>query len=140
MAATPTPPAPVTDRATEPRIPRNDKRDVQALLSALQPLFNLRGSRSIPLPYATTFLMVAFDEGKGVNAYARAFGMHRSKMSRYLRDIGSRSRSGGPGLGLVTVEPHPDDPVRTQVLLTAKGRSIANEIFQQLRGAGRREH
>jgi len=110
---------------------------VQTLLWALKPFLDLRRSRSIPLPFATTFLMVAIDEGNGVNAYARAVGIHRSIMSRYLRDIGARSRNGGPGLGLVSVEQHPDDPVRTQVFLTAKGRVIANKVFSQLQKLSR---
>ncbi len=109
----------------------DDKRAIQGLLWALKPLANLRGS--IPLPFVTTFLMVALDEGKGVNSYARALGIHRAAMSRYLRDIGDRARNGGPGLGLVTIEQDPTDPRKSQVFLTAKGRSIAKEIFQQLR-------
>jgi DNA-binding MarR family transcriptional regulator len=112
-------------------ITQSDKRTTQALLWALKPLTNLRGS--IPLPYVTSFLMVAADEGKGVNAYARAMGIHRAAMSRYLRDIGDRARNGGPGLGLVTVESDPADPVRSQVFLTPKGRSIARQIFRQIR-------
>jgi DNA-binding MarR family transcriptional regulator len=105
-------------------------------LWALKPLVNLRSS--IPLPFVTSFLMVALDEGKGVNAYARALGIHRAAMSRYLRDIGDRSRNGGPGLGLVTVEDHPTDRQRSQVFLTAKGRSIAKEVFRQIRRADSR--
>ena len=80
-----------------------EKQTLQSLLWALKPLSNLRGS--IPLPFATVFLMIALDEGHGVNAYARAMGIHRAAMSRYLRDIGARARNGGPGLGLVTVRP-----------------------------------
>jgi len=83
--------------------------------------------------------MVALDEGKGVNAYARALGVHRATMSRHLRDIGARARNGGPGLGLVTVEKHATDPLKSQVLLTAKGRSIAKKIFVQMRRASARE-
>jgi DNA-binding MarR family transcriptional regulator len=113
------------------------KTAVQTLLWALNPFLDLRRSRSIPLPFATTFLMVAIDEGKGVNAYARDVGIHRSIMSRYLRDIGARARNGGPGLGLVSVEQHPDDPVRTQVFLTAKGRVIAHKVFSQLQKLSR---
>jgi hypothetical protein len=40
----------------------NDKRTIQVLLWALKPIANLR--RSIPLPYALTFLTVALQEGK----------------------------------------------------------------------------
>src|SRR5579863_5611990 len=108
-----------------------DKRAARALLWALKSLSNL--SRTMPLPFVTAFLMVALDEGKGVNAYARALGIHRSAMSRNLRAIGDRARNGGPGLGLVTVQPHRSDRLRTQVFLTSKGRSIVKEIFRHLR-------
>ncbi len=104
---------------------------MQCLLWALKPLVNLRGS--IPLPYAIVFLLVALDEGNGVSSYARALGIHRWRMSRYLRDIGSRARNGGPGLGLVTVEHDPADPRWSKVVLTAKGRAVAEEVFQQMR-------
>ena len=46
----------------------SDKRVIQTLLWAIKPLSNLR--RSIPLPYAVTFLTVALDEGKPVGTYA----------------------------------------------------------------------
>ncbi len=126
-----TSPAPAEASPADQNITPSDKRTTQALLWALKPLSNLRGS--IPLPFVTSFLMVAADEGKGVNAYARAMGIHRAAMSRYLRDIGDRARNGGPGLGLVTVEDDPSDPVRSQVFLTPKGRSIAKQIFRQIR-------
>jgi hypothetical protein len=123
----------VTDRAVDPPAKKQShKRDVQSLLWALKPLTDLRDS--IPLSYVTTFLMVALDEGKGVNAYARAVGTVRSSMSRRLREIGGRAKNGGPGLGLVKVEPHPTESQRRQVFLTKKGRSVSNNIFQRLRG------
>jgi hypothetical protein len=121
----------MADQSSDSRIGPSDKRAIQTLLWALKPLVNLRGS--IPLPFVTTFLMVALDEGKGVGNYASAIGVSRFAMSRYLRDIGNRARNGGPGLGLVTIEPHPIDPRRRQVFLTAKGRSVANDVFQQMR-------
>jgi DNA-binding MarR family transcriptional regulator len=108
-----------------------EKKALQSLLWALKPLSNLRGS--IPLPFATVFLMIALDEGHGVNSYARAMGIHRSAMSRYLRDIGARARNGGPGLGLVTVKPHGGDQRRYEVLLTPKGRSIIKQIVRHIR-------
>ncbi len=108
-----------------------EKKALQSLLWALKPLSNLRGS--IPLPFATVFLMIALDEGHGVNAYARAMGIHRSAMSRYLRDIGARARNGGAGLGLVTVKPHRGDQRRHEVLLTPKGRSIIKQIVRHIR-------
>ncbi len=121
----------MTGLGSKPPIRQSDKRVIQTLLWALKPLTNLRGS--IPLPYVTIFLMVALDEGKSVSAYARTLGVKdRRIMSRYLRVIGERARSGGPGLGLVTVEKHPSHS-RARVLLTAKGRSVAQAILQQMR-------
>ena len=108
-----------------------DKKITRALLWALKPLTNLR--RPVPLPFLTSFLMVALDEGKGVNAYARALGIHRAAASRNLHAIGDRARNGGPGLGLVTIQTHPADPLRTRVSLTPKGRLIARQVFRQLR-------
>jgi DNA-binding MarR family transcriptional regulator len=132
MAEAPPSPAPTpVTRSPSDSITLNDKRATRALLSALKPLNNLR--RPVPLPSLTAFLMVVLDEGRGVNEYARAVGIHRAAMSRNLHAIGGRARNGGPGLGLVSVQPHPANPVRSQVFLTLKGRSIAKEIFRQLR-------
>ncbi len=117
--------------ALDRSITRSDKIAAQALLWALRPLSNLH--RPMPLPFMTAFLMVALDEGKGVNDYARAVGIHRAAMSRNLHAIGDRARNRGPGLGLVTIEPHPANPIKSRVFLTAKGRSIADQMFQQLR-------
>jgi DNA-binding HxlR family transcriptional regulator len=127
------PPTAVISSASDFSISQHDKKATRALLWALKPLSNLR--RPVPLPSLTAFLMVVLDEGRGVNEYARAVGIHRAAMSRNLHAIGGRARNGGPGLGLVTVQPHPTHPIRSQVFLTPKGRSIAKGIFRQLRKA-----
>jgi len=113
-----------------------DKRVVQTLLWALKPLANLR--RSIPLPYAITFLTVALEEGKPVGAYARELHFNRYVMSRYMQCIGEKSRSGGPGLGLVTVKGTTGYPTRTEAFLTEKGRKVADQVFSQMAQRTRR--
>jgi DNA-binding MarR family transcriptional regulator len=110
---------------------RSERRTLEELLWALKPFANLRGG--IPLRYVTTFLTVALDEGKGVNAYARGMGVHRALMSRSLRDIGERARNGGPGLGLVKVVRDPASAQRRKVLLTEKGRVLLPLITRCLR-------
>jgi hypothetical protein len=109
----------------------SDKRVIQTLLWAIKPLSNLR--RSIPLPYAVTFLTVALDEGKPVGTYAYELDFNRYVMSRYMQCIGDRARNGGPGLGLVTVKRTEGYPTRTEVFLTDKGRAVAAEGFRNLR-------
>ena len=108
-----------------------DKRVIQTLLSALRPLSSLR--RSIPLPYALTFLTVALDEGKPVGVYAREMDFNRWVMSRYLQCIGDRGRNGEAGLGLVTIKRIQGYPTRTKVFLTDKGRAVAAQVFRNLR-------
>ena len=135
MPVSPTPESPrEVPRKRKLRRPRfnDDPRwIIQCLFWTLKPLSNL--SRSIPLQYVTAFLMVALDEGRGVGTYARALGMHRWTMSRYLNAIGPRGRNGGPGLDLVTIKHDPSDPRWTEVFLTPKGRAVADEIFKQMR-------
>ena len=109
----------------------SDKRVVQTLLRALKPLSNLR--RSIPLPYAITFLTVALEEGKPVGAYARELDFNRYVMSRYMQCIGDNARNGSAGLGLVTVKRTEGYPSRTGVFLTEKGRAVAAQVFGNLR-------
>lgn len=103
-----------------------ERKQVLALAAALKPFLLLRAS--IPLPYVTTFLQVALDQGKGVNEYARAAGLDPRIVSRYFRDIGGRSRSGGPGLGLVEVRSHPTEKLKKQVFLSKKGRNIVDYV------------
>jgi len=108
-----------------------DKLAVRTLLSALKPLSTLRGS--IPLPYAVAFLAVAMDEGKHVGAYARELNLNRYVMSRYMRCIGRQARNGDAGLGLVAVRRTLKYPTRTEVVLTKKGRVVAEQVFRSLR-------
>jgi hypothetical protein len=115
-------------------IPPTDKRVIQTLLWALKPLSNLR--RSIPLPYAITFLTVALEEGKPVGAYARELDFNRWVMTRYLQCIGDKARNGNAGLGLVTIKRTKGYPTRTEVFLTEKGRAVAAQVFGNLRRLG----
>jgi hypothetical protein len=109
-----------------------DKRVIQTLLWALKPLDNL-SPRSIPLPYAITFLTVALDEGKPIGAYARDLDFDRFVMTRYIQCIGDKGRHGKDGLGLVTVKRTDTSPTRTEVYLTDKGRALATQVFGSLR-------
>ena len=78
-----------------------DKRIIQSLLLALEPVSNLRGP--VPLRLVTAFLTVATNEGKGVSEYARCLGIHRATTFRFIHELTDRSRHGGPGLGLISI-------------------------------------
>ncbi len=117
---------------------QHDKRAIQALLGALKPLSDIRGTR-MPLSYVIVFLTVALDEGKSVGSYARALGIkNRLTMSRFLQHIGRKGRSGSDGLDLVTSKPDPSVYQGTQIFLTTKGRAIADHISRELGRLSRR--
>ena len=52
-----------------------DKRAILALMRALKPFADIRGTR-MPLSYVIVLLTVALDEGKSVGGYARALGIN----------------------------------------------------------------
>jgi hypothetical protein len=112
-----------------------DRRAVQAVLSALELLSDLR-DRPIPLPFVAVFLSVVLNEGQPVGSYAKELNMSRYAMFKYIRSIGDRGRHNAAGLGLVTMKR--GYRVKTAVVLTDKGRGVAAEVFRRLRG--RRAH
>ena len=118
------------------QISPRDRKAVQTLLSALEPLSDLR-DRPIPLPFAVVFLSVALNEGQPVEWYAKELNMTRFAMFKYIRSIGHRAENNAPGLGLVTI--NRGYRVKTAVVLTAKGRAVAAQVVGRLRGIRIRE-
>jgi DNA-binding MarR family transcriptional regulator len=117
--------------SNHPHVILRGENAIQALLLALKPLSNLRGT--VPLRFVLTFLTVASDEGKGVCAYARALGVHRAITSRYLHALGDRARDGGPGLGLIRSDRDPEGSNGQRIFLTEKGQALVAEVFQNIR-------
>jgi hypothetical protein len=115
---------------TRAGITPSDKRAVGIILAGLRPLSKLRVS--FPLPYALVFLSVAAEEGKPMAAYGRELGLTRFNISRYVRCIGDQGRGDTPGLGLVTSTRSKTNP-HLNVFLTAKGRVLAKQVFENLR-------
>lgn len=119
------------------RMPNRDglsKTDAEALakmMGALEPFRTIRPT--MPLQYVYSFLLVALDEGLGVNEYAKKAGVSPSVMSRHLLDIGERSRYMEEGFGLVTYRQNPMELRKHEVFLTPKGRALANNIIRLLR-------
>jgi hypothetical protein len=115
---------------SDPSITRADKRIIQSLLLALEPLSNLRGP--VPLRLVTTFLTVASNEGKGVCEYARCLGIHRAVMSRFIHDLADHTRSGGPGLDLIRIDEGSGRPNRQEIFLTKNGHAVARAMLRRL--------
>src|SRR6266436_1771497 len=107
-----------------------EKEVLRCLLAALEPFHALR--LTMPLQYVYAYLLVALNEGKGVNEYGRQAGVSLSTMSRHLLDIGDRDRYMDPGLGLVTQRPDPMELRKHRVTLTTKGIALAHRLVRTL--------
>jgi hypothetical protein len=111
-------------------ISRDDERAGEALLSALGPISDLR-DRPIPLAFVLVFLSVALKEGRPVGEYAEQLHITRFATYKYIQSLGDRGRHEAPGHGLLALKR--GYRVKTAVVLTDKGRSVAAEVFRRLR-------
>ena len=108
------------------------RRDARAVRQIHQ-MFLEEFRRNIPATYIISFMLVIEEEGLSLNDYAERSGIEgspKSVMSRILLDGGD----GKPGLGLVTSRPRPDGP--HAIILTAKGREMAERISEILHSKG----
>jgi DNA-binding MarR family transcriptional regulator len=96
------------------------KRAAWALSEVHRAFCEEAGRHDMPLQYVTSFLLVAMDEGRGVNEYAERAGVSKSVMSRHLLDIGPRMRNQSTGFGLVEQRPNMHELRRHEVFLTPK--------------------
>jgi DNA-binding MarR family transcriptional regulator len=122
----------VQDTDFRQSLDEDTKNAMHDMLAALEPFRALR--QTMPLQYIVSFLLVALDEGRGVNEYAERAGVGTSVMSRHLLDIGERNRHMEEGFGLVTQRPDPMELRKHQMMLTPKGRAVAHQIARHLRG------
>jgi hypothetical protein len=115
----------------KPTLTEEEKAYARALLLALEPFREIRGS--MPLQYVYTFLQVATDEGKGVTEYAQKAGVSPTVMTRHLLDIGDRNRKAEQGFGLVTQERDREDLRRHHARITPTGKALMNKIMNALK-------
>jgi DNA-binding MarR family transcriptional regulator len=105
-----------------------EKKELRKLLAALEPFRTLRPT--MPLQYVVAFLLVALEEGRGVGEYGRKAGVSQSVMSRHLLDIGDRNRYMEEGFGLITQRPDPLELRKHQVMLSNRGKAVAQQIVR----------
>src|ERR1700687_4018247 len=84
--------------------------------------------RHISVESIKALLLVALNENKSVNDYARMAGVGGGPMSRRIGDLGDLDKNLNPGLQLVESRPDPLDRRLTLVRLTHQGRAFANRV------------
>jgi len=88
---------------------------------------------TMPMQHAYAFLLVAAEEGRGVQEYAERAGVTQSVMTRILLALGPRGQKGAPGYGLVQQATDTVDLRKHQTFLTAKGKALIREIVRLTR-------
>jgi DNA-binding MarR family transcriptional regulator len=90
--------------------------------------------RTMPMQHAFAFLLVALEEGLGVQDYAERAGTTQAVMTRILFALTSRGRRRNkPGYGLVQQAVDLRDSRRHQTFLTIKGKALMHEIVRSVR-------
>lgn len=102
---------------------------------AVTVFFKLR--KHMPVSLLATFLTVAKKQGLTVAELAASRGISGAVMSRQLGELGSRTRQGEPGLGLLAmVQRSYGDRRERRVILTERGVVVALQLHAAVRGEG----
>jgi DNA-binding MarR family transcriptional regulator len=88
---------------------------------------------TLAMQHAYVFLLVAMDEGRGVQEYAERAGVTQPGMTRILLALGPRGQRGAAGHRLVHQATDTGDLRKRQTFLTAKGNALKLEIVRLMR-------
>jgi len=92
----------------------------------------------LTMQQAHTFLLVAAEEGCGVQEYAERAGIAQPVMTRILLALGTRRQKGAVGYGLVEQATDTEDFRKRQTFLTPKGKALMHEIARLIRSDDQR--
>jgi DNA-binding MarR family transcriptional regulator len=93
---------------------------------------------TMPMQQAYAFLLVATEEGLGVQEYAERAGVTQPVMTRVLLALGRHRQKGAPGYGLVHQATDTQDLRKHQTFLTAKGEALLRKIARLMRSDDQR--
>jgi DNA-binding MarR family transcriptional regulator len=108
----------------------HDKAVAQKLLTVLNEFRKIRPT--MPSQYIYTFVLVAMNEGMGVQDYAELADVSQSVMTRNLLDLGVRNRHKEPGFNLVLQRMDPMDMRKHQTFLTPEGKALWRRLLHTL--------
>jgi DNA-binding MarR family transcriptional regulator len=123
------------DTTSLPNAPRAMSDDEKVIIKkALAFLAEFRKIRkTMPLQHAYSLLLVALEEGLGVQEYAQLADVAQSVMTRNLLDLGSRNRKREPGYGLVDQRMNPMNMREHQTFLTPDGRALVKRLIMTVK-------
>ena len=99
---------------------------ISGLIDVLDAFRNAHPTMS--LSHAILFLLVAHEEGLGVQEYTERANLAQSVATRYLLDMGSHTRKREPGAGLVVQRMDPLDMRKHQTFLSGEGKALLHKV------------
>jgi DNA-binding MarR family transcriptional regulator len=119
------------NKPAEGQMARLTKDDQRALHNCLLSMDAFRGiGPTMPMQQVYAFLLVAMEEGRGVQEYAERAGVTQPVMTRILHALGRHRQKGAPGYGLVHQATDTRDLRKRQTFLTAKGEALVRQIVR----------
>jgi DNA-binding MarR family transcriptional regulator len=113
---------------------RPEKEEQEARYKCLSFLEAFRIIRpTMVMQHAYVFVLVAMDEGRGVQEYAERVGVTQPVMTRILLALGPRGQKGAAGHELVQQATDTGDLRKRQTFLTAKGKRLKRELVRLMR-------
>jgi DNA-binding MarR family transcriptional regulator len=113
------------------RLTKNEQMALYKCLSFMEAFRIIRPTMS--MQHAYVFLLVAMDEGRGVQEYAERAGVTQPGTTRILLALGPRGQRGAAGHRLVQQATGTEDLRKRQTFLTDKGKSLLQEIVRLMR-------
>jgi DNA-binding MarR family transcriptional regulator len=110
------------------RLTKDEQTALHKYLSFMEAFRIIRPS--MPMQHAYVFLLVAMDEGRGVQEYAERAGVTQPVMTRILLALGPRGQKGAAGHRLVQQATGTEDLRKRQTFLTAKGKALMRELVR----------
>lgn len=111
-------------------VKREDGLDRRSLLAVQETIKRFRDlSPLMPIQQADLFLTVGLHPDIELGDLTKRVGQSYSSINRNYRALGTRTRTGEPGLQLIESYEDPEDARRKRVRLTAKGELFLHRIL-----------
>lgn len=113
------------------RLTKDEQTGLRKCVSFMEAFRVIRPN--MPMQHAYVFLLVAMNEGRGVQEYAERAGVTQPVMTRILLALGPRGQKGAAGHRLVKQTRERVDLRKRQTFLTAKGKALVREVVRLMR-------
>lgn len=108
----------------------DEKRAIKGFAEALDEFTERRAN--IPTHQIAILCRLLNDEGKSQRYYADKWQLPRSTISRAMLDLGRKTRSGDPGLGLIEERANMEDLREQEIYVSSVGKALLRKVAKKV--------